>query len=284
MKKSFSITYNKVLNIFLVLLILFISFFTFNQQAAALEQQAAAPENHNETISPQPHPLVAHAGGAIYGYKYTNSLEAMEEAYKNGFRLLEIDFDWTSDNEVVAIHDWTAMPRRLFMIEPRVLTLKEFKNPDTFQGLTLMDIRGIVSWLRIREDAYIITDVKNRNIEFLELLARNYADIKGQIIPQIYSFEEYTEVKAMGYNNIILTLYQNYYTDDELVKFVGKNKVFAVTMPLERGYTDLPMKLKERNIPTYVHTVNDLHIFEALHKNGVTGIYTDYFHANRLSL
>lgn len=48
-------------------------------------------------------------------------------------------------------------------------------------------------------------------------------------------------------------------------------------MPIELGYTELPVRLEEVNIPTYVHTVNDLYIFEELNKNGVFGIYTDYF-------
>lgn len=270
-----NIDYNRILNIFLAVSILFISFFTLNRQAEALE-------SHDETILPQPYPLVAHAGGAIYGYRYTNSLEAIEEAYKNGFKLIEIDFEWTSDNNVVAIHDWTGMMKRLFMTEARVLTLKEFKELDTFQDLTLMGIDDIAAWLKTKKDVFIITDVKNKNIEFLELLAENYADIKDQIIPQIYSFEEYSTVKSMDYDNIILTLYRVYYADDEILEFIEENEVFAITMPLQRGYSDLPIKLKETDIPIYVHTINDLYIFEELHKNGVTGIYTDYFHANKL--
>jgi glycerophosphoryl diester phosphodiesterase len=57
-----------------------------------------------------PHqPLIAHAGGHIYGYKYTNSLEALENSYNNGFRFIELDFDWTQDNQIVLIHDWNGI-------------------------------------------------------------------------------------------------------------------------------------------------------------------------------
>ena len=271
MKKTIFVKGNYVI---LALFILFMGgFFLKYNKVEALEVKGPRQEQ-----------LISHAGGAIYGYRYTNSLESLEESYKNGFKLIEFDFDWTSDNKVVAIHDWEGMFERLFMTEARTLSLEEFKSLDTLQDLTLMDLEDVAGWLRLKEDAYIVTDVKNRNIEFLQLVARDYSDVKNQMIPQIYSFAEYAKVKAMGYENIILTLYRTSYTDEEIMKFVAKNNVFAITMPIERGQTKLPMKLKEKGIFTYVHTVNSLDSFEALHKNGVRGIYTDYFHANRLSL
>jgi glycerophosphoryl diester phosphodiesterase len=84
----------------------------------------------------------------------------------------------------------------------------------------------------------------------------------------------------MGYENIILTLYRLDNSDKEIVNFVRMNPVFAVTMPIERGFSALPSMSKDINVPTYVHTVNDLSIYEKLRDNGVFGIYTDYFEAN----
>lgn len=263
--------YNKKLSL-LIAVILIASILTSCKKVDAFNES-------DEIINP--YTLVSHAGGAIYGYRHTNSLEAIEESYKNGFKLIEIDFEWTSDDKVVAIHDWLNMLERLFMIESRVLSLEEFKNLDTFQSLTLMDLDDLAEWIKTKEDVFIITDAKKDNLRFLKLLAENHEDIKEQIIPQIYHIEEYAPVKEMSYDNIILTLYKSNYTDDEIIKFVKNNEVFAVTMPIERGYTELPMLLKEKGIRTYVHTINDLYLFEELYENGVTGIYTDYFHANK---
>ncbi len=86
----------------------------------------------------------------------------------------------------------------------------------------------------------------------------------------------------MGFDNIILTLYRSKYTDEEIIEFAKKNKIFAITMPKDRGgYSSLPMKLKEIDVFTYVHTINELYVFEELYENGVSGIYTDYFHADK---
>lgn len=227
--------------------------------------------------NPAVYPLVAHAGGAIYGFRYTNSLEAIEESYNNGFRFIELDFEWTKDDKVVIIHDWDLMIQRLFKIESGILTLREFKDAKVFQNLTLMDLDDLVSWLEKRDDVYIITDAKKDNLKFLGLIEEKYKHIQHQIIPQIYSFGEYPSVGEMGYNNIILTLYGLQNNNDEIIDFIRNNPVFAVTMPIERGFTDLPARLKEIDTPTYVHTVNDLYIFEELSENGVFGIYTDYF-------
>lgn len=228
---------------------------------------------------PSYHPLIAHAGGQIYGYKYSNSLEAIENSYNNGFKLIELDFEWTSDNEIVLIHDWTGMSNRLLYTEG-VFSYTGFKNSDKFMDLTLMHIFDLASWLEDKSDVYIVTDAKSKNIEFMETIAKSYEHIKQQIIPQVYSFEEYTKARELGYENIILTSYKSNYTNDEIIEFAKNNPLFAVTMTLEEGYSELPMRLKELDVISYVHTVNDLYIFEELSENGVYGIYTDYFQAN----
>src|SRR5210317_451008 len=50
--------------------------------------------------------FIAHAGGSLNGQKYTNSLEALNLNYQKGHRFFEVDFSWTSDEGLVAIHDW----------------------------------------------------------------------------------------------------------------------------------------------------------------------------------
>lgn len=234
-----------------------------------------------DKVKPIPPALVAHAGGAIYGFKLTNSLEALEESYKNGFELIEMDFEWTTDGEVVAIHDWGPMVERLFMIEERILSLEEFKNLEVFMDLTLLEFSEIVDWLEDKGEVYIVTDTKADNKKLLEYIIENHKKIQNRIIPQVYSFEEYKLAKQLGFNNIILTLYRSNYTDEEIIEFAKKNKIFAITMPKDRGYSTLPAKLKEIGVFTYVHTINELYVFEELYKYGVQGIYTDFFHANR---
>lgn len=230
---------------------------------------------------PIPPPLIAHAGGAIYGFKLTNSLEALEGSYENGFKLIEMDFEWTSDGEVVAIHDWGPMVKRLFMMEERTLSLEEFKSSQVFMDLTLLEFGEVIEWFEKKEDVFLVTDTKGDNKKLLTYIIENHKKSLDKIIPQVYSFEEYYLAKDMGFDNIILTLYRSNYSDEEIVEFAKENEIFAITMPIARGHSTLPMKLKEIDVFTYVHTINELYVFEELYENGVSGIYTDYFHANK---
>ena len=80
---------------------------------------ASAPEGHPT--------LIAHAGGAVYGYRYSNSLEALDSAYEGGFRFIELDMSLTADDEIVLIHDWDVMVKRMTYREGQ-LTKEEFLN------------------------------------------------------------------------------------------------------------------------------------------------------------
>lgn len=268
MKKSL---FNRKISIFFIIAVLLLGFLIINKDSIALKGSGKL----------SPPPLVAHAGGAIYGFKLTNSLEALDESYNNGFQLIEMDFEWTSDGKVVAIHDWSPMVKRLFMTEERVLSLEEFKNSEVFMDLTLLEFGEIVDWLEDKEDVYLVTDTKGDNEKLLTYIFENHKKSQDRIIPQVYSFEEYDIAKKMGFKNIILTLYRSKYTDEEIVEFAKENEIFAITMPKDRGYSPLPMKLKEIDVFTYVHTINELYIYEELYENGVSGIYTDFFHADR---
>ncbi|KNF08275.1 glycerophosphoryl diester phosphodiesterase [Gottschalkia purinilytica] len=225
--------------------------------------------------------LVAHAGGAIYGFQYTNSMEALNESYKNGFRFIELDFDLTTDGYPVLIHDWSHMSGRLFMEKPKLYSLQEFMTKPKFLNLTLMNVDMLAGWLANHSDVFIVTDIKNSNLSVLKLIKERYPSLQKQFIPQIYSFGEYNEVRKMGYENIILTLYLSHATDDQIVEFARANRLLGITMPSNRGFTTLPKRLSEIGVPTYVHTINELATYENLRKHSVYGIYTDYFQPNR---
>ena len=46
--------------------------------------------------------FIAHAGGAIDGITYTNSLEALDLSYSKGCKLFELDLVLTSDDKIIA--------------------------------------------------------------------------------------------------------------------------------------------------------------------------------------
>ncbi|HIL62954.1 MAG TPA: hypothetical protein EYG42_05830, partial [Porticoccaceae bacterium] len=48
-------------------------------------------------------PRIAHAGGQIGNTTYTNSIDALNVNYDIGFRIFEMDFSFTSDQQLVCL-------------------------------------------------------------------------------------------------------------------------------------------------------------------------------------
>ena len=221
--------------------------------------------------------LIAHAGGAAFGYRLTNSLEALDAAYANGFKVIELDFERTTDGKYVLLHDWDSMAKRM-LFKAGQLSLAEFQSAESFADLTLMDLEQLFDWLRAHEDCYIVTDAKCGNAQFLPDLYALAGDLVTRFIPQAYSFEEYADAVALGYEAVILTLYKSGYTEEEVLTFAEANEPYAITIPKERLTSTLVSPLTDLGICTYAHTVNDLYIYEEWNaSDGLYGIYTDYF-------
>ncbi|MGE5613619.1 MAG: glycerophosphodiester phosphodiesterase family protein [Bacillota bacterium] len=222
--------------------------------------------------------LIAHAGGEIYGLRLTHSVEALDNSYNKGFRLIEVDINRTSDGVPVLVHDWgNANWLMDVRYSEKAPSYREFKARKAILGLHLMDLDMLAEWLGKHEDAYIVTDVKDDNQETLELIKMKYPEVYERFIPQIYSFGEYTPVKRLGYEYIILTLYRIDAPDDEIIDFCKNNSLFALTMSSERASQGALEKFSKLGIPIYIHTVNDYNAYIKLRDRGAHGIYTDYF-------
>jgi glycerophosphoryl diester phosphodiesterase len=220
--------------------------------------------------------FIVHAAGPIDSIVYSNSKEALEASFKKGFRFMELDFEWTSDGYLVLIHDWDRTLESLFGVRAGIYSLADFKKFQMIKGLTQLSLDDLARWLKEHPGVFIVTDVKRDNIKALTRIKDRFPELINRFIPQIYYFKEYRQVRNMGYRHIILTLYVAQYSDSEILKFVDDNYVVAVTMPADRALTDLPVRLEEKRVPVYAHTVNDPKFLDLLRNRGVFGVYTDF--------
>jgi len=225
---------------------------------------------------------VAHAGGGINGKTYTNSLEALDQNISNGFLYFELDFSFTKDGRLVCIHDWRKSFKRAFGFwtkeKPTLETFESLvKNKSEFTECTLA---SLAHWMKENPSAFIITDVKEDNLKGLKRIAEAIPEFERRIIPQIYDPRNYNTVKKMGYKQIIWTLYRYDGSNDDVLDWVDKlDGPFAITMPKNRGTSNLPRKLASKYIPTYVHTINTVEEMNKFAKDfDVTEIYTDFLH------
>lgn len=231
-----------------------------------------------KTIEALPRKII-HAGGEIYGMLGSNSLEALECTYEKGYRVIEIDFVLSSDGHAVCLHDWSSYYSDLLTSQP--ISKAEFEKVKIFNQYTSMTLDSLVEWMKTHTDVYIVTDIKENNVEVLRNIEREHPEIISRIIPQIYQYEEYLPVRAMGYSNIVLTLYRlPTYNDKSNGKynsaFAQKNGLLAVAGDLILAKPEFVSEFVALGVPLYVHTVNDEAEQRRYLDMGITGVYTDY--------
>lgn len=229
-----------------------------------------------------PQPIIsaiAHAGGGIDGRRYTNSMEGLNYNYQRGFELFEIDFSWTSDGHLVCIHDWEQTPVWLFNYRDKTpISLALFKTWKTVElFFTPCDLSQLNQWLSTHPKAYIVTDIKINNMDGLRVMLEHIDDAKHRIIPQFFELDDYPMIKTMGFKSSIWSLYKYKGSDDSIIEIAKDMDLYAIAMPPHMAKRNLANKIKKLNIPTYVHTINDLD--KAIYYQnswGVTSVYTDF--------
>lgn len=230
---------------------------------------------------PPPPRLIAHAGGGMDGHAYLNSLDALEHNYALGHRVFEVDFSWTADGELVAIHDWDAAWRRGFRgdADGAVPTHAQFMRARMRGGQRQIDVARLDAWLAAHPDARIVTDVRGRNLHALQYLATRLGTRRRQLIPQMYHAHVYADLRALGYEQIIFTLYATRLPPAALLDFIARTPLYAVTINPARDQADhLIEALTSGPVPVYVHTFNEVADLERFRARGVHGVYTDFLH------
>ncbi len=236
--------------------------------------------------------LVAHAMGGIDNITITNSLEAFLENYEKGFRVFEVDLQYTIDGKLVAVHDFgNPYKNRLYYkydesLQKGYVTYEEFKNNVVFGGYTPLDFADIINLMKEYEDIYIITDTKyteESNIirqfnDMIEIAKEIDERTLNRLIPQLYTYEMYDIVDSIyDFNSYVMTLYMLQNLDyNELANFVYEKGIGVVTMDEYTGTENLIHKLSDFGVKSYIHTINDIEVMDKFIKRGAYGFYSDF--------
>ncbi len=235
-------------------------------------------------------PEVAHGLGLIEGHYYTNSLDTLLLNYERGFRFFEADLTMTSDQHLVARHDWRP---ELYQFLGQDYPPVSGPIPlETFISLKIHGKFNPASWEHIlkvmqeKPDLYIITDTKDKDKENVSLTfnylvnAAKQVDPKllDRIIPQIYVPEMLDYVNEIhDFKYKIYTLYHltEIPAPEVLADWCIRNNITAIAGLPFRITDELRTKMQENGIIVYTHTINSPDDAAALRAKGI-GIYTDY--------
>ena len=228
-------------------------------------------------------PRIAHAGGQINSATYTNSIDALDINYAAGFRVFEMDFSFTSDQQLVCLHDWEESFERSFGLPARsAVSLLAFeqlvRDRSEYNKCTLA---SLMQWFSTHPQAILVTDVKARNLEALAVISSKYPQFIDRVIPQIYHPDEYSPTRDLGYKRIIWTLYLYPGSASTVLSNAQTMDLWAITMDTNRAEQGLGLDLNEIAIPSYVHTINDYADYLYFKSAGVDEIYTDNLSLSR---
>ncbi|MEC0171181.1 phosphatidylinositol-specific phospholipase C/glycerophosphodiester phosphodiesterase family protein [Paenibacillus graminis] len=245
------------------------------------------------------HRIVAHAMGGVNGHAYTNTLEAFVANYEQGTRVFEADLMLTSDDQLVARHEWSKNMSRLLgqqtvlpaAKQGAVLEYAQFMNSPILDIYSPLDIEKILDLMQAYPDAYIVTDTKEIKPELVtqqftlltEAAERRDPALLERVVPQIYSQDMLDVInKVHVFPEVLYTLYQSQDSDEQVIDFAKESGV-DITMPSDRATKSFVQKLKKAGVRVYVNTVNEENEIVELSRLGVDGFYTDFVSEEDLS-
>lgn len=231
---------------------------------------------------------IAHAGGIIDEYSYSNCRDAVLLNYDKGQRVFELDFAVTSDNKLVCKHDWDYVIQE-GGVPGEVWDEQRFMSTPIFKEYTPLSFESLCALMEEYPDIRIVTDTKDeeaqavrRDFEIMVNTARECGkeSVLDRIIVQIYNEEMYDTIyQVYPFKSWIYTLYKFFGGDAETfrecVRFCYENNINGITTWNYFVTPELIEIAKEYGISYYAHTENDVENAKSMIGQGLTGIYTD---------
>lgn len=215
------------------------------------------------------HSFIAHAGGGIDNLKYTNSLNSILKSIKNGFKLIEIDLIESSDNKLVAAHDWIKF-KEFINYEDKSnspLNSKYFKNNLILNKYKTMDIDLINKIFNEYKDLILVIDKTNN----FDLINKSFTFDKNRLIVEIFGRDNYFKAVKTGIINPMFSASINDY------EFIIKYRIKLIAVHSKDFVSNIEKYkiLKEKGVIIFVYSTNDNNFIED-NIDIASAFYTDF--------
>ncbi len=214
--------------------------------------------------------FIAHAGGGIKDYKYTNSVEAVNKSIKSNFKLIEIDLHETRDKSFVGVHNWDSfkiITKHSF--DNKELKLNELKSLKIYDSYTPLTIDEINRIFKNNRDIYLLTDKTNN----FDKIKKDFQFNQNRILVEVFGKSSFKKALKKKINNPIY----NYNSGD--FDFVLKHNIKIVSASIINILKNSKEfeKMIKKNIFVFAYSSNE----EKLIKKNIgikfTHVYTDFW-------
>ena len=225
---------------------------------------------------------VIHGGGYLITtdgdfVSVTNSFESLMNAFDQGNRVFEFDIRETADGVLVCAHgDDICFTNGSDL--PSDTDFRRFAEALVYGEFHTMSLKTLTDFMKQHEDILVVTDVKDSNLSICRRIAEAYPELIGRFVVQIYYPEEYDSIRAMGFQNIIFSVYRTGERNIwEISDFALNHELVAVTFPAAYFSSfRIRSAMACAGVPFMFFTVNEKTEMERmLSKHYILGVYTD---------
>lgn len=149
---------------------------------------------------------IAHAGGVIDDYKYTNSKEAIMQSIRKHYSYIELDLIPNKDSVLLCMHDIRGFNHITgFGNSDEIPT--DFKSRKIYQKYTPITLDEVLE-IRKKHPFTLVTD----KIDDPMILNRYFAKDKRNLRIEAFSWQRYTELKRQGYLPMMAFYNENFFS------------------------------------------------------------------------
>ena len=261
----------KIASILIIILLAMIYIF-FNKKVVTPKYN----EYLLESLKKTEYKFIAHATGGIDEKIYTNSLEAINQSIKSGFKLIEIDLYETTDKIFVGIHDWKSfkIKANLEILNKDELSYSEFKKHKLYGRYTPLDIFKINEIFKKNKDLFLVTD-KTQNFK---KIIDDFEFNKERILVEVFGKKNFYKSVKEGISNPI------YSFNHKDLNFVLSNniKIVAAHTGNIKENPQTYKTLIDNNIFIFAYSSNEEAFIKKNLDLSFTNIYTDFWNINEM--
>ena len=247
---------------------------------------AATPQTNyfNPNFSESTHYTIAHAGGGLVNEKgkletYLNCEESFYKYYEDGTRMFEYDLIFSSDGELIGIHNYEYFDGHSF--KNRV-SYDEYINTKIAGKYTGMTSQKLLDLIEKYPDCKFIIDTKEKNDyavyeKFISEAEERNIDISKSVLPFVSSEEMLNQLEnRYNFEEYMFTNYKKNYSTNKLLEIFESNDKIKYLHVFYYDFVKLDIdKINKTGIRVFAH-MDKSDLFEnfAL-EYGCSGFFTD---------